>query len=214
MSQQRVYGPNGLTTSPLCFGTMQFGGRASEAQSAEMYAACREAGINFFDTAWVYTEGRSEDILGRLIAPERDDIILVTKAGAEGGCSPKNIRSQLEQSLTRMKLDYTDIFFLHRFDDDVPLEDTYKEVHALKQEGKFHHLGVSNYAAWQIMKAQGLAKAHGFPEIEILQPMYNLVKRQAEVEILPMAEAENIGVISYSPLGGGLLTGKYASTAP
>lgn len=214
MSQQRVYGPNGLTTSPLCFGTMQFGGRASEAQSAEMYAACREAGINFFDTAWVYTEGRSEDILGRLIAPERDDIILVTKAGAEGGCSPKNIRSQLEQSLTRMKLDYTDIFFLHRFDDDVPLEDTYKEVHALKQEGKFHHLGVSNYAAWQIMKAQGLAKAHGFPEIEILQPMYNLVKRQAEVEILPMAEAENIGVISYSPLGGGLLTGKYASIAP
>ena len=196
MSQQRVYGPNGLTTSPLCFGTMQFGGRASEAQSAEMYAACREAGINFFDTAWVYTEGRSEDILGRLIAPERDDIILVTKAGAEGGCSPKNIRSQLEQSLTRMKLDYTDIFFLHRFDDDVPLEDTYKEVHALKQEGKFHHLGVSNYAAWQIMKAQGLAKAHGFPEIEILQPMYNLVKRQAEVEILPMAESENICVIS------------------
>ena len=214
MSQQRIYGPKGLKTSSLCFGTMQFGGRANETDSAKMYASCREAGINFFDTAWVYTEGRSEEILGRLIAPERDEIVLVTKAGAEGGCSPKTIRSQLQESLTRMKLDYTDIFFLHRFDDNVPLEKTYEEVNALKQEGKFHHLGVSNYAAWQVMKAQVLAKTHGFPKIEILQPMYNLVKRQAEVEILPMAEAEDIGVISYSPLGGGLLTGKYNSTAP
>ena len=133
----------------------------------------------------------------------------MTKAGAVGGSSAKNIRSQLETSLTRMNQDFTDIFFLHRFDDDVPLEETFAELAALKEEKKYFQLGVSNFAAWQVMKAQGVARLHGYPAIDILQPMYNLVKRQAEVEILPMAAGEHIAVISYSPLGGGLLTGKY-----
>lgn len=208
-SSARKFGPQNLVASGLCFGTMQFGAGASQQDSAAMYDACRDAGINFFDTAYVYTEGRSEEILGKLIAKEREDIILVTKAGAEGGCSARNIRSQLEVSLTRLNQDYTDIFFLHRFDDDVPLEESFAELAALKEQGKFYHLGVSNFAAWQVMKAQGIANLHGYPAIEILQPMYNLVKRQAEVEILPMAAAEDIAVISYSPLGGGLLTGKY-----
>ncbi|MGB2440635.1 MAG: aldo/keto reductase [Candidatus Puniceispirillaceae bacterium] len=209
MVSTRSFGPQNLAASGLCFGTMQFGAGASHEDSAAMYAACRDAGINFFDTAYVYTQGRSEEILGTLIAKEREDIILVTKAGAEGGCSAKNIRAQLEASLTRLNQDYTDIFFLHRFDDEVPLEQSFAELAALKEQGKFYHLGVSNFAAWQVMKAQGIANLHGYPAIEILQPMYNLVKRQAEVEILPMAAAEELAVISYSPLGGGLLTGKY-----
>ena len=209
MVSTRSFGPQNLSASGLCFGTMQFGAGASPEDSAAMYAACRDAGINFFDTAYVYTQGRSEEILGTLIAKEREDIILVTKAGAEGGCSAKNIRTQLEASLTRLNQDYTDIFFLHRFDDEVPLEQSFAELAALKEQGKFYHLGVSNFAAWQVMKAQGIANLHGYPAIEILQPMYNLVKRQAEVEILPMAAAEELAVISYSPLGGGLLTGKY-----
>ena len=209
MVSTRLFGPQNLSASGLCFGTMQFGAGASPEDSAAMYAACRDAGINFFDTAYVYTQGRSEEILGTLIAKEREDIILVTKAGAEGGCSAKNIRTQLEASLTRLNQDYTDIFFLHRFDDEVPLEQSFAELAALKEQGKFYHLGVSNFAAWQVMKAQGIANLHGYPAIEILQPMYNLVKRQAEVEILPMAAAEELAVISYSPLGGGLLTGKY-----
>ena len=209
MVSTRSFGPQNLAASGLCFGTMQFGAGASPEDSAAMYAACRDAGINFFDTAYVYTQGRSEEILGTLIAKERADIILVTKAGAEGGCSAKNIRTQLEASLTRLNQDYTDIFFLHRFDDKVPLEQSFAELAALKEQGKFYHLGVSNFAAWQVMKAQGIANLHGYPAIEILQPMYNLVKRQAEVEILPMAAAEELAVISYSPLGGGLLTGKY-----
>lgn len=211
MTSSRIYGPHNLTSSSLCFGTMQFGAGASETDSAEMYQDCRAAGVNFFDTAYVYTDGKSEQILGRLIAKERDQIILVTKAGAVGGSSAQTIRTQLETSLARLNQDYTDIFFLHRFDDDTPLEDTFGELHRLKQEGKFFHLGVSNFSAWQVMKAQGLARQHGFPLIELLQPMYNLVKRQAEVELLPMALAEDIGVISYSPLGGGLLTGKYSA---
>ena len=209
MVSTRLFGPQNLAASSLCFGTMQFGAGATTKDSAAMYAACRDAGINFFDTAYVYTQGRSEEILGTLIAKEREDIILVTKAGAEGGCSAKNIRTQLEASLTRLNQDYTDIFFLHRFDDEVPLEQSFAELAALKEQGKFYHLGVSNFAAWQVMKAQGIANLHGYPAIEILQPMYNLVKRQAEVEILPMAAAEELALISYSPLGGGLLTGKY-----
>ena len=213
MSNRPAYGPNQLTPSSLCFGTMQFGAGADEADSAAMYHACREAGINFFDTAFVYNQGRSEEILGQLITAHRDELIIVTKAGAVGSSSPDNLRSQLETSLTRLKQDFTDIFFLHMFDADTPLEDSFAALAQLKQEGKFYHLGVSNFAAWQIMKAQAIARQHGYPEIEILQPMYNLVKRQAEVEILPMAEAEQIGVISYSPLGGGLLTGKYGASA-
>jgi len=209
MTGKYSFGPHHIRPSGLCFGTMQFGAGASKSDSAAMYSACREAGINFFDTAYVYNEGRSEEILGTLIAKEREDIILVTKAGAVGGSSAKNIRSQLEASLTRMNQDFTDIFFLHRFDDDVPLEETFAELATLKVEKKYFQLGVSNFAAWQVMKAQGVARLHGYPAIDILQPMYNLVKRQAEVEILPMAAAEHIAVISYSPLGGGLLTGKY-----
>lgn len=205
----REFGPNNLKNSSLCFGTMQFGEGANEKDSQEMYEACRENGINFFDTAFVYTGGKSELILGDLIKEERDKIILVTKAGSVGGSSGQNIRSQLEQSLKRLKQDYVDIFFLHHWDENIPLEETFETLQKLKEEKKFFQLGVSNFSAWQVMKAELIAQENKFPSIDILQPMYNLVKRQAEVEILPMAKSENIGVISYSPLGGGLLTGKY-----
>ena len=205
----RKYGPNNLENSSLCFGTMQFGDGASERDSHEMYEACRNNGINFFDTAYVYTGGKSEGILGKLIKEDRENIILVTKAGSVGGSSGQNIRSQLEESLKRLEQDYVDIFFLHHWDEEVPLEETFATLLELKEEKKFFQLGVSNFSAWQIMKAKLIAEKNGFPNIDILQPMYNLVKRQAEVEILPMAKSENIGVISYSPLGGGLLTGKY-----
>ena len=114
MTSSRIYGPHNLTSSSLCFGTMQFGAGASETDSAEMYQDCRAAGINFFDTAYVYTDGKSEQILGRLIASERDQIILVTKAGAIDGLSAQTIRTQLEVSLKRLNQDYTDIFFLRK----------------------------------------------------------------------------------------------------
>ena len=208
----RQYGPNNLQNSPLCFGTMQFGDGADERDSQEMYEACRESGINFFDTAFVYTGGKSEKILGNLIREEREKIILITKAGSVGGSSGKNIRSQLEQSLKRLNKDYVDIFFLHHWDDNVPLEETFETLQKLKAEKKFFQLGVSNFSAWQVLKANLVAQKHNFPSVDILQPMYNIVKRQAEVEILPMAKSEGIGVITYSPLGGGLLTGKYASS--
>ena len=203
------FGPNKLKNSSLCFGTMQFGEGANEKESQEMYLACREVGINFFDTAYVYTGGKSEKLLGNFIKNEREKLIIVTKAGSKGGAEPENLSSQLNESLIRLKQDYVDIFFIHHWDDNTPLEESLKALKKLKDENKFFHLGVSNFAAWQIMKAQYISKINHFPLIEFLQPMYNLVKRQVEVEILPMAHSENLNVISYSPLGGGLLTGKY-----
>ena len=209
-------GRTGVKVSPLCFGTMSFGDIADEAESARMFHRCRELGINFFDCANVYAGGRSEKILGDLIADCRDEIVLTTKVvsrtGADvnqKGASRRHIQISVEQSLRRLKTDRIDVYFLHHYDADTPIDETLRALDDLVRQGKILYLAVSNWSAWQVMKAQGIADKAGLARIECLQPMYNLVKRQAEVEILPMAAHEQIGVIPYSPLGGGLLTGKY-----
>ena len=189
---------------------MQFGGTADETDSRAMYDACRAAGINFFDTAHVYTEGASETLLGRFIATERDRIIVATKACYDRGASRANILESLDDSRKRMGIDFIDLLYLHRWDADTPLEESFETLAGLRQSGRIGAIGVSNYAAWQVMKAQAVA-ARFDTRIDALQPMYNLVKRQAEVELLPMAQDQGIEVFPYSPLGGGLLTGKYAS---
>jgi aryl-alcohol dehydrogenase-like predicted oxidoreductase len=200
---------NGAAATSFCFGTMQFGAGSDETQSAAVFDQCRTAGINFFDSAWNYNEGRSETILGKLAAKDRADLILTTKGVQIGGASRANILKQFNDSLTRLNSDYVDVYFLHVFDDNTPLEETFETLAELKQAGKITHIGVSNYAAWQVMKAQAVCAKLGI-RIDLIQPMYNLVKRQAEVEILPMCRAEDIAVTPYSPLGGGLLSGKYA----
>ena len=201
---------DGSAASRFAFGCMQFGGRASEAASAAMYEACRAAGLNHFDTAWVYTEGRSEEILGRLIRQEREALIIASKAGYTGGAGPENLQAQFDTSRTRLQLDCIDILYLHRFAPETPLEQTLKWFAARKEAGEIRYLGLSNFAAWQVMKAQIAGAKHGIAA-DILQPMYSLVKRQAEVEILPMCMDQGIAIAPYSPLGGGLLTGKYAA---
>ncbi|GGA06411.1 aldo/keto reductase [Neptunicoccus cionae] len=200
---------NGAPASSFCFGTMQFGGGSDAAESEAVFKTCREAGINFFDSAWVYTDGASETILGQLAKAERDSLILTSKGGYVGPSSRENLTAQLDESLRRMQTDYVDIYFIHRFDDDTPLQETFDTLAGMQQAGRIRYIGVSNYAAWQVMKAQGVAAAAG-TKIDVIQPMYNLVKRQAEVELLPMCLSEGIKVTPYSPLGGGLLTGKYA----
>ena len=200
---------SGQTLSRFGFGTMQFGGAADEPASAGMYAACREAGINFFDTAFLYSEGRSEELAGRLVAPERDDVFVATKCGYHGACRSR-IQEEFGASRRRLGLETVDLLYLHRWDGETPLEESFETLAGYKEDGSVRALGVSNYAAWQVMKARDVARGLGV-EIQFLQPMYNLVKRQAEVEILPMAIAEGLAVCPYSPLGGGLLTGKYAS---
>lgn len=209
-------GRTGVRISSLVFGTMSFGGDADEATSAELYAAARDAGIQTFDCADVYSGGRAETILGRLVAHERDDIVLMSKAyfptgqGANArGSSRLHLVRAVEASLRRLGTDRIDVFFLHRFDDATDLEETLRAVESLVQRGMILYPAVSNFAAWQTSRALGLQRQFGFAPLVATQPMYNLVKRQAEVEILPMAAAEGIAVLPYSPLGGGLLTGKY-----
>jgi aryl-alcohol dehydrogenase-like predicted oxidoreductase len=214
MMEYRTVGNTGIQVSNLCFGTMSFGGDADEETSKAMYKRCREAGINFFDTADVY--GRSEEILGECIAHERDSIVLTSKVfwntGADvnaRGLSRKHMMQGIENSLRRLKTDYLDFYFVHDFDERTPMEETLRTLDDLQRHGKILYPAVSNWAAWQITKALGISAKEQLARFELIQPMYNLVKRQAEVEILPMAASEQIGVITYSPLGGGLLSGKY-----
>ncbi|MDH3451137.1 MAG: aldo/keto reductase [Gammaproteobacteria bacterium] len=209
-------GQTGLQVSRLCFGTMSFGGDADAAESARMYAACRDRGINFFDCADAYGKGGAEQILGKLMAGHRDELIVTSKCfnrlgddvNNQGG-NRRHIARAVEASLKRLATDRLDVLFMHRWDPHTPLEETLRGLERLVRDGKVLYLGASNYSAWQVARGLGIAERHGWPRFDIIQPMYSLVKRQVESEILPLAEAENLGVITYSPLGGGLLSGKY-----
>jgi aryl-alcohol dehydrogenase-like predicted oxidoreductase len=213
----RPLGRTGVQVSQLCFGTMSFGGDADETAAAEMFRACRDAGINFFDTANNYNEGRSEEILGKLMRGEREDLVVATKCftpvgkdrNACGG-SRRHVTRALEASLKRLQTDRVDVLFLHQIDRLTPLEETLRAFEDLVRAGKVVYPALSNHAAWQTQQALDIQERRGWAPLQVIQPMYNLVKRQAEVEILPMAQASGLGVIPYSPGGGGLLTGKYA----
>jgi len=212
----KTLGKTGLQISSLVLGTMTFGKEADEETSIKMFNRCRDVGINFFDTADRYGFHKSEEILGKCISNCRDKVILSTKVGNpmgrnvnETGLSRKHIMLGIENSLKHLKTDYIDIYFLHKFDPNTSIEETLCVLNDLQRQGKILYIGVSNWSAWQIAKALGISERKGFARFECIQPMYSLVKRQAEVEILPLAKEENIGVISYSPLGAGILTGKY-----
>ncbi len=217
--EYRFLGRTGVQVSPLCFGTMSFGGDADEETSAAMFRRCREKGLNFFDCADVYQHGRAEEILGKLIASCRDDVVITSKVyfpmspdvNARGATRYHILRA-VEGSLRRLGTDRIDVYFIHRFDDFTPLEETLRTLDDLVTQGKILYAAASNFAAWQVAKALGISAKAGWAPFAVLQPMYNLVKRQAEVELLPMALSEGLGVIPYSPLGGGLLSGKYGVT--
>lgn len=209
-----------MEVSRVCFGTMSFGGDADRETSAAMYRSCRDAGVNFFDCANVYPNpsaaGVSEEILGSLIEGERDELVLVSKVynkvgpdRNDRGLSRRHIMQAVEASLRRLGTDRIDVYFLHQFDENTPMEESLRAVEDLLRDGKILYPGVSNWAAWQIADALGTADLKNWRRAEVVQPMYNLAKRQAEVEILPLARAKKLGVITYSPVGGGLLSGKY-----
>ena len=212
----RLLGNTGVKVSSLCFGTMSFGGDADEATSAALFHRCREAGINFFDCANSYSNGRAEEILGKCIAGSRAELVITSKVYATTGPDPlargasrRTIMTEVETSLKRLGTDHLDVYFIHHFDNDTPLPETLRALDDLVRMGKVLYPAASNFAAWQVAKALGLSARNGWAPFAVIQPMYNLVKRQAEVEILPLALSEGLGVITYSPLGGGLLTGKY-----
>jgi aryl-alcohol dehydrogenase-like predicted oxidoreductase len=214
-------GTTGIKVSSLCMGTMTFGNEADEKTSEAIFNRCREAGINFFDSANVYTRGKSEEILGKLIRGIRDEVVIATKFyGKMGedvnarGASRFHIRQAIDASLKRLQTDHVDVYFVHHFPEGIPLEVVLRNLDDLVRQGKILHIGASNFAAWQFEKALGISLRNGWNRVDVIQPMYNLIKRQAEVEILPMAMEEYLGVITYSPLGGGLMTGKYAASKP
>lgn len=201
---------DGTPASRLAFGTMQFGGRADVAASREMFEASLASGITHFDTAYVYNDGASEELLGAMLGDDRERLIIATKAAYTGGGSRKNIQDSFEISRKRLKLDVVDVLYMHRFDPDTDLHESMEALTELKQQGLIRYVGVSNFAAWQVVKAINIAAKFDI-SVDILQPMYNLVKRQAEVEILPMCADQGVACAPYSPLGGGLLTGKYST---
>ncbi len=218
--EYRLLGSTGVQVSSLCFGTMSFGGDADETMSASMFARCRDAGINFFDCADVYSAGRAEEILGRLIAGSRDELVITSKVmgpmGADlnaRGLSRRHIMLAVEDSLRRLGTDRVDLYFIHNWDPLTPMEEALRAFEDLVAQGKILYPAVSNWAAWQIAKALGIQEARAWSRFQCVQPMYSLVKRQAEVEILPLVQAAGLGAISYSPLGGGLLSGKYATAS-
>jgi aryl-alcohol dehydrogenase-like predicted oxidoreductase len=211
-------GRTGVQVSRLCFGTMSFGGDADEAMSAKMYRACREAGVNFYDTADQYNKGRSEEILGALMQGHRDELVIATKCfnpsgpdlNARGNSRRHMVRAA-EGSLRRLKTDRVDVLYLHQIDVRTPLEESMRGFEDLVRAGKVLYPALSNHAAWQTQRALDFQERQGWARLQAIQPMYNLVKRQAEVEILPMAQANSIAVMPYSPGAAGLLSGKYSN---
>jgi len=213
-------GRTGVKVSRLALGTMTFGGEADETAAAAIVGRARDAGINLFDTADVYNEGRSEEILGRLLRGCRDDVVLATKAYYPTGPDPNargtsryHLVRAVEASLARLATDRIDVYYLHRFDDVTDVGESLRALDDMIRQGKILYPACSNFAAWQVAHALGLAAARDLAPLCAIQPMYNVLKRQAEVEILPMAQALGLAVVPYGPTAGGLLTGKYAGGA-
>ena len=216
----KLLGRTGVSVSELCFGTMSFGGDADEATSAAMYKAVRDAGINFFDCADEYNKGKSEEILGRLAKDHRDNLVLTTKCFSPQsddinarGSSRRHVVRAVERSLKRLQTDRIDVLFLHKFDPLTPIEEMMRGLEDVVRSGKVLYPAVSNWSAWQTQRAVDIQERNNWARLQVVQPMYNLVKRQAEVEILPMAQANGIGVMPYSPGAAGLLSGKYLGQA-
>ncbi|HDP34238.1 MAG TPA: aldo/keto reductase, partial [Candidatus Hydrogenedentes bacterium] len=197
-------------------GTMTFGNEADEPTSRALMKAAFDRGVNFFDCAHNYNKGLTEEIVGRWIAPHRNELILTTKVffpfgggRNDQGLSRRNIIASVERSLKRLQTDRIEILYLHHWDENVSLDESLRAVNTLVEQGKVLYLGISNFAAWQAATAIGITRLDNYAPVICIQPMYSLVKRQAEVELLPLAAYENLAVFPYNAIGAGLLTGKY-----
>jgi aryl-alcohol dehydrogenase-like predicted oxidoreductase len=217
--QLRPLGRTGIRVTELCLGAMTFGREAAEDESRAMLDRYLEAGGNFIDTADVYGGGASEEILGRVFGGRpglRDRVVLATKfrmkaSGAlnDVGGSRRHIRESIERSLRRLQCDWVDLYQIHAWDPHTPLEETVSTLDDLVHEGKVRYVGASNYAAWQLATALGVARERGWEPFVSLQPQYSLVCRDIERELVPLCHHAGLAVLPWSPLGGGLLTGKY-----
>lgn len=217
----RILGASGVRVSPLCLGTMMFGGPTDEATSRRIIDKAREAGINFIDTADVYVDGRSEEIVGRALQAGRDRWVLATKVANptgdgpnQGGLSRKHAFAAIDASLRRLGTDYVDIYYLHKEDHATPLAETVRAMGDLVRQGKIRYFGVSNYRGWRVAEICNLCDRLGIDRPIVSQPYYNAMNRMPEVEHLPACGYYGLGVVPYSPLARGVLTGKYDPYAP
>jgi aryl-alcohol dehydrogenase-like predicted oxidoreductase len=215
--QYRFLGRTGMRVSELCLGAMTFGRETSEEDSLRMMDKFVDVGGNFIDTADVYGQGVSETIVGRWMqGKNRDDVVIATKVRFgmgpgenDIGLSRKHIMSGVENSLRRLQTETIDLYQVHMWDDGAPLEETLSTLDNLVQSGKVRYIGASNYAAWQLQKAIDISKFSGWEPFCCLQPLYNLLDRDIEAEIVPVCLNEGVGIIPWSPLRGGWLSGKY-----
>ena len=213
----RRMGRSGLKVSEICLGTMTFGHGADEAEAGRILDACLDAGVNFIDTANSYNGGATESILGNILqGGRRRRVVLASKAfnpmgdwPNDSGASRAHIMQAVEDSLRRLGTDYLDIYYLHHVDHDTPLEESLRALDDLVRQGKIRYAGVSNYEAWRLMDALWTSDSKGLARFEGYQPQYSLVVRDIEQEIVPVCEAKGLGVVVWSPLAGGYLTGKY-----
>lgn len=219
--EYRNLGRSGLKVSPICLGTMMFGGPTDETTAGRIVARAREAGVNFIDTADAYNGGRSEEVVGRAVAPDRDRWLLATKVANAMGEGPNDrglSRSWLmraaEASLRRLGTDRIDVYYLHKEDHGTPLEETVRAVADLVRQGKILHFGLSNYRSWRLAEICRLADEAGIDRPVVSQPYYNAMNRVPEVEHLAACRHYGLGIVPYSPLARGVLTGKYRLDGP
>ncbi len=219
--QYRRLGNSNLKVSALCLGTMMFGDQTGRDEAAAIVADAREHGVNAVDTADVYTSGASESMLGELLKGQRAHWVLATKLGNKMGSGPNEghysrawMLQEVEASLRRLQTDYVDILYMHRDFEGMHLEEALRALQAMQQAGKIRYWGVSNFRGWRIAEIMCLAQQLGMPGPVVCQPYYNLLNRMPEVEILPACHHYGIGVMPYSPVARGVLTGKYLPGQP
>src|SRR3954470_21289329 len=227
--EYRQLGRSGLRVSTITLGTMGFGGTGWASAVGQIdvegarhqIALARDAGVNLFDTADVYSEGLSEQILGEALGKDRDDVLIATKVRGDmgpgpndGGLSRHHIVRACEASLRRLRTDHIDLYQVHEWDGQTPLEETIAALDDLVRSGKVRYVGASNYAAWQLMKALGVAERDGRQRFVSQQIHYTLQAREAEYELVPIAVDQGVGIMVWSPLAGGLLSGKYRRDQP
>ncbi|MGV3721701.1 MAG: aldo/keto reductase [Actinomycetota bacterium] len=214
-------GRAGVKVSRLCLGTMMFGGATDEAESTKIIHRALELGINFIDTANMYNAGESETVTGKAIRRRRDDVVLATKAKNPMGDGPNDqglsrvhLIRECEKSLRRLGTDYVDVYYLHAPDLTTPLEESLRAMNDLVRQGKVRYVACSNYYAYQVALMLGVSAAQNLERIACVQPLYNIVNREVEVELFPFCREQGLGVVVYSPLARGVLTGKYLPGAP
>ena len=219
--QHRSLGSSGVKVSPICLGTMTFGGPTGEAESIRIMHQALERGINFFDTANMYNAGESESVVGKAIADRRDRVVLATKGRQkmgegpnDSGASRVHLLRALDASLKRLGTDYVDLYYVHTPDYETPIDETLRALDDMVRSGRVHYIACSNFRTWRLIEALWTSERLGLHRFACIQPLYNIVNRDAEVELLPACREHGVGVVSYSPLARGILTGKYKPGQP